>query len=243
MKYKGEKKKSRIIWDLRESRANESCSQGERIILPRLNDLGLAALQVYQDGDEPWLAGIDIKDAFMNIPAGSDKFMTVSAVPSPSGGEGGHELVIFDTLVFGSTSSPTLWGRYAAWLGRTLTCVEPEAVVQTYVDDPGFVLTRLLLWVRVAGYPIKLEKASGGKTLEWVGGKLTLNDELKEVEVSIPAEKVAKLQATTEELLGKPVIGARALRSFAGGLSFDDTPPATVLGQHLGGSGHGWRGG
>ena len=148
-------------------------NQGERIILPRLNDLGLAALQVYQDGDEPWLAGIDIKDAFMNIPAGSDKFMTVSAVPSPSGGEGGHELVIFDTLVFGSTSSPTLWGRYAAWLGRTLTCVEPEAVVQTYVDEPRFVLrgnlegaarqlTRLLLWVRVAGYPIKLERKPQG---------------------------------------------------------------------------------
>ena len=94
VKWKGEKKKSRIIWDLRESRANEACSQSERIILPRLNDLGLAASRAYRHGRVPWIAGIDIKDAFMNIPAGPDKFMTVSVVP----GEGdSQKLVIFDT--------------------------------------------------------------------------------------------------------------------------------------------------
>ena len=229
VKWKGDKKKSRIIWDLRESRANEACSQGERIILPRLNDLGTAASRVYRNGGTPWIAGIDIKDAFMNIPAGRDKFMTVSVVPGPE--EGSQGLVIFDTLVFGSTSSPTLWGRFAAWLGRSLACIEPGATIQTYVDDPGLILsgtleeaahqlTRLLLWVRVAGYPIKLEKAAGGKTMEWVGGKLTLRDDCGEVEVSIPAEKVAKLQKTTDEILGKSVVGARALRSYAGGLSF-----------------------
>ena len=105
------------------------------------------------------------------------------------------------------------------------------ATIQTYVDDPGFIvtgslaeaarqLTRLLLSVRVAGYPIKLEKASGGKSMEWVGGKLTLQDDNREVEVSIPADKVAKLQKTTEEILAKPVVGSRLLRSYAGGLSF-----------------------
>ena len=70
VKWKGEKKKSRIIWDLRESRANEACSQGERIILPRLNDLGMAAARAYRRGLVPWIAGIDIKDAFMNIRRG-----------------------------------------------------------------------------------------------------------------------------------------------------------------------------
>lgn len=123
---------------LRESGANTACSQGERIILPKLLDIGQAALRVYREGRTPWLAGIDIKDAFMNIPAGADKHMTVSAIPD---GRGGHRLVIFDALVFGSASSPTIWGRYAAWLGRTLVCVEPAADVETYVDDPGFVLS------------------------------------------------------------------------------------------------------
>ena len=228
VKYKGEKKKSRIIWDLRESGANLSCSQGERILLPRLLDLGLAGVRAYRAGQTPWLAGIDTKDAFMNIPAGADKRMTVSAIPTAAGA---HQLVIFDTLVFGSASSPTLWGRFAAWLGRTLVCVEPKADVQTYVDDPGFVLvgtldeaawqlTKLLLWVRVAGFPIKLEKASGGKSLEWVGATLTLKDDVGEVQISLPAEKVKKLQEANANIGSKPVVGARALRAHAGGLSF-----------------------
>lgn len=38
--------------------------------------------------------------------------------------------------------------------------------------------------------------------------------------MSIPAEKVRKLQETNDRLLKKPVVGARALRSYAGGLSF-----------------------
>ena len=228
VKYKGEKKKSRIIWDLRESGANLSCSQGERVLLPRLLDLGQAGVRAYKSGRTPWLAGIDIKDAFMNIPAGQDKRMTVSAIPTENGE---HQLVVFDTLVFGSASSPTLWGRFAAWLGRTLVCIEPEADVQIYVDDPGFVLvgeleeatrqlTKLLLWVRISGFPIKLEKASGGKSMEWVGATLTLKDLEQEVEISVPTEKVRKLTETNQGISSKPVVGARILRAHAGGLSF-----------------------
>ena len=74
------KKKSRIIWDLKESRANSICHQKERILLPRLLDLAQHALWTYRQGEdeEVWLAAVDIKDAFMNIPAGSDKYATVA---------------------------------------------------------------------------------------------------------------------------------------------------------------------
>lgn len=65
-------KKRRLIWDLRESKANAVCCQGERILLPRLLDLAQQATHVYRQGEEPWLAAI-VKDAFMNIPSGPDK--------------------------------------------------------------------------------------------------------------------------------------------------------------------------
>eukprot|EP00435_Cladocopium_sp_Y103_P007486 s5761_g2.t1 len=84
-----------------------SCA-GERIILPRLLDVANAAVDVYKAGSTPWLAVIDVRDAFMNIPAGDDKFATTAAI-DPQGE--GNKFVVFDTLVFGSASSPTLWGR------------------------------------------------------------------------------------------------------------------------------------
>ncbi|CAK9106255.1 Uncharacterized protein SCF082_LOCUS49493 [Durusdinium trenchii] len=223
-------KKSRIIWDLRESRANQLCNQGERILLPRLLDVAQQAIRVYRSGSTPWLAAVDIRDAFMNIPSGQDKRYTVAARPKP-GHEDQMELIIFDTLVFGAGSSPTLWGRYAAWLGRSCASIMPRASTQIYVDDPTFVLagtletasedlTTLLLWINVVGFPVKLAKAEGGKTISWVGAKLDLNDKDQTVRVTIPQDKVAKIQETTQLFLKRPVVGQKQLRSYAGMLSF-----------------------
>ena len=229
VKYNGEKKKCRVIWDLRESGANTHCSQGERIVLPRLLDLATLAVQKYRRRRSPWIAAVDIRDAFMNIPAGKDKFVTTAAIPRKQ--EEGHSIVIFDTLVFGAVSSPTIWGRMAAFLGRSWASVCPEVGTQIYVDDPAFILegnfdeaarslTTILLWASVLGFPIKWEKACGGKSITWVGACITLLDETSEVEVSIPADKVEKVQQQTQEFLSRPVIGFRKLRTYAGGLSF-----------------------
>ena len=78
----------------------------------------------------------------------------------------------------------------------------------------------MLLWASVAGFPIKWEKASGGKSMTWIGATITLSDEDQEVKISIPKEKVAKVQASTRDLIKKPVVGFRQLRSYAGNLSF-----------------------
>jgi hypothetical protein len=44
--------------------------------------------------------------------------------------------IIYDVLVFGSRSSPTIWGRFAALLGRILAATVPENRTHIYVDDP-----------------------------------------------------------------------------------------------------------
>ena len=225
-------KKARVIWDLRESSVNKACHQGERIILPRLLDVVSSALSSYRRGRPPYLAGVDIKDAFMNIPAGADRRFTVAAVPGSRNRAGKrHRLIIFNTLVFGSASSPTIWGRAAAWLGRSSAAVSP-ADLQCYVDDPIYVLDGpsaeaaagdlavILLWTAVCGYPIKLSKATGGKELEWVGAKIKCLDAEEAVVVTLPEAKIQALLADTNRFLAKPVVGARELRSYTGALSF-----------------------
>ena len=141
------------------------------------------------------------------------------------------ELIVFDTLVFGAASSPTIWGRFAAFLARTIVAVEPSVTCQIYVDDPAFALhgdkeeavsqlTTVLLWTNILGYPVKMSKAMGGKSISWIGAELNLLDEEAAVEVTISQQKVDKLVEVTEKFLSKPVVGARELRSYVGSLSF-----------------------
>lgn len=221
-------RKSRIIWDIRRSGANMCCHQGERIILPRLLDLAAGALEGYRNHQPCWVAVIDIKDAFLNIPVGKDRFALTAAKPKRKPQD---ELQVFDTLVFGAASSPTVWGRFAAWLGRTLSAIEPRASTQIFVDDPAFVLrgerdeaveqlTNILLWTAVAGFPVKLQKAVGGKDISWIGAQFELDDEGAAVRVSIPRDKINKLKETTEKFLKRPVVDSRELRSYAGSRSF-----------------------
>lgn len=64
--------KAKAIWDMRESGVNKLCSQGERLLLPKISDVIADALEVYKRGGKPQLLAVDIRDAFHNIPAGKD---------------------------------------------------------------------------------------------------------------------------------------------------------------------------
>ena len=130
-------KKSRVVWDLRRSGANSKCHQAERIVLPRLTDLAAAATRAYRSGKEPWLVALDVRDAFLNIPAGKDKAFTVAAKP---GADGQNQVIVCDTLVFGAKSSPTIWGRFASLLGRSWASIESAVRAQIYVDDPAMIV-------------------------------------------------------------------------------------------------------
>ena len=229
MKNRLGKKKSRIIWDLRESGVNRKCDQSERIVLPRLLDLVHSCLKLMREGKRPILAAADIEDAFHNVPAGQDRRYTVALAPME---DGKPCYVVYKVLVFGSRSSPTIWGRFAAFMGRTMSAVIPEAEGQVYVDDPVWVvpteggyspeqvMTKIYLWAAIMGYPLKLPKSVAGSRIKWIGAEIEIDNTENKVIVSIPEDKVSSLVATCEEFLKKPVIGTRALRSFAGSLAF-----------------------
>ena len=129
-------KKGRIIWDLRESKVNQRCDQAERVILPRLLDAAHDCLHLIREGEDPILVAVDIQDAFHNIPAGADKRYTVAAADV----DGVRHFIIYDVLVFGSRSSPTIWGRFAAFgphsAGRSAGTEEPGLRGRPDSGDP-----------------------------------------------------------------------------------------------------------
>ena len=203
VKFQGEerKKKSRIIWDLKESKVNEKCEPGERVVLPRLMDAVRDCEHLLRKKREPVFVAVDIQDAFHNVPAASDKRFTA--------------------------------GRFAALLGRYLMSIVPEITLQIYVDDPLMaipnedgqavrLLTVVLLATKILGYPIKLEKAKAGKSVQWIGAELLMDedDQGSFVQVSIPKEKIDSLLQEIERFLKAPVIGVKQLRAFAGAASF-----------------------
>ena len=227
VKVKESGRKARIIWDLRESQINSLCRQGERVILPRLRDAIMDANRIYRKGGLPRFLAVDITNAFHNVPAGRDRAYTAAAFETPEG----TKILIYDVLVFGSVSSPTIWGRFASWLTRTLVAVCPKLGTQTYADDPLITfdsrdpehqlqLGAALLWFAVTGFPIKLSKADSGSTVTWIGASIQTDDELQATRVTIPEEKIKELLNTCKRFLAKPVVGRKELRSFAGALSF-----------------------
>ena len=223
-----QKKKSRIIWDLRQSRVNLRCNQMERVTLPRLMDAVANILELMREGLEPILAAVDIENAFHNVPVGEDKKYTV-AMADMENRQPAH--IIYDVLVFGSRSSPTVWGRYAAFLGRALAATFEECRFQIYVDDPLLVipgvdgqapewLAKILVFTKTLGYPLKLSKAHAGREVKWVGATISVDNTERTVKVSIPEDKLQKLLTQLSGFLKAPVVGLRALRSFAGSMAF-----------------------
>ena len=80
-------------------------------------------------------------------------------------------------------------------------------------------LSAALIWMALAGYPVKLPKAKAGRAVEWIGAMVSIQPG-RAVRASIPKEKLEALKEQTAGFLAGSVIGVRQLRSYAGGLSF-----------------------
>ena len=123
---------------MRQSGVNGLVSQGERVLLPRLLDLvrdAVALSASCHQGETVTALVVDIEGAFHNVPhrASEKRFVCAQAFGA---------YYIFDVSVFGAKSAPTIWGRFAAWLGRSMSSLfDPSGFrVQIYVDDPAVVV-------------------------------------------------------------------------------------------------------
>ena len=170
------------------------------------------------------MLGTDVSEAFHRVPRHeSERQFTVAALAG--------RYYVRKVLVFGSSSASIVWGRYAAFLGRSTAAVvgTDPLRLQVYVDDPLYVClaeppraARLfsvaLLWARVAGYPLARHKIEGGLDLRWAGAQIILCP--ANVKIRIPKDGVAELLGIATGFLRGSVVGVRRLRSYAGILSF-----------------------
>ena len=138
---------------------------------------------------------------------------------------------VFRVLVFGSGSAPTVWGRYAAWLGRS-TCAVLNRFpfrMQMYVDDPVYsasgqqpearlTIASALLWAACAGFPFAWHKCDGGCSLRWVGAVASVSSDT--ASIIIPEDTAEKLAAACKKMLGTNTVSRKSLQEFAGRMSF-----------------------
>ena len=103
------------------------------------------------------ILGTDVSEAFHQVPLHESERQFIVALAG--------KYYVFKVLVFGSSSAPTVWGRYAAFLGRSTAAVvgTDPLRLQVYVDDPLYaclaeppraarLFSEALLWALVAGY-------------------------------------------------------------------------------------------
>ena len=214
--------KHRIVWDMSESGVNSQIIATERIVLPRPSDVVASVTQVQSlDGIE--FFGIDISDAFHQVPLHEAERRFTAA-------EFQGEYFVFVVLVFGSRSAPTVWGRFAAWLGRSTAAITRGDLlrVHTYVDDPLYILAgppRLrrrelqvaLLWALSAGFPLAWNKAESGTLVRWIGLVLSVCTHFFTIS---PAPDKAESMAKEIALISKcAMISSRRLRKLCGSLS------------------------
>ena len=129
--------KLRLIIDMLRSGVNAHARVHERIVLPRVSDLLadtldlLRAARAKPDESLEFLV-LDWEDAFHSIGVWDTEkpHQVVKGI--------GSTFVGYETVLFGGAGSPSVWGRAAAFLGRSGQALfdHDEARVQVYVDDP-----------------------------------------------------------------------------------------------------------
>jgi hypothetical protein len=137
----------------------------------------------------------------------------------------------FQVLAFGSASAPTVWGRFAAFVGRSTAAITQNLGVrlQMYVGDPLFItvgarkdsvdgLTVSLQWLSILGLPLAWHKSDGGHDVTWIFAAITVSPE--QACVTVPVEKLGDFLRSVDEVMHLAVIPRKALRSLTGKLSF-----------------------
>ena len=189
------------------STVNSAVQQGERVVLPRVTDFVKDAWDLSQNtpgGNQLWLFGTDISDAFHQVPLHPDEWRFTAAAFQ-------DKFYVFKE-VFGSASAPTVWGRFAAFAGRSTSAIVNTLGIrmQMYVDDPVFLatgtlpqaakgLTVALLWLNILGLPLAWNKSDGGKSITWIGARLSVSP--GHFTVTIPEDKIRDFIASIMDVL------------------------------------------
>ena len=221
-------RKTRLICDLRASRANELVKLFERLVLPRvsdvISDIRRLARLCGQSADGVELLVCDFRDAFHHM--GVLRVEQRHQVVQTPGG-----VWVYTSLTFGGAGSPLVWGRVAAWLGRVTASLYPPDLVRTeiFTDDPLVAVrgshkerrTRLkvilLLWSAL-GFRMSWRKLTLGKSAQWIGVRFDLQPDA--IIAGLLPSFAKKLLEEARAMLAETSVPMPRLRRFVGKASF-----------------------
>ena len=197
---------------------------GERIVLPRGVDLIKDVLDLRTGrGDLEFLTA-DFSDAFLNLSIEeAERGNAVILL-------GENNYAAYRGVPFGLATAPLLWGRVAAWIGRSSQAIHSQWQhrLQIYVDDPILVVKgnthqrnwlmaqTLALWAGL-GAKIALHKVAKGPYVKWIGANYKILP--RGVEVAIDQERISKLTEVVDTALQVKGL-LKDARSLAGELSW-----------------------
>ena len=216
--------KLRLIVDMLRSHVNDHVRLHERIVLPRIQDLISDAVH-FASFDDPEddmdMMVVDWEDAFHSMGV-IDEELPHQVVKGFDG-----EYIGYETVLFGGAGSPGVWGRGAAFLGRSGAALfRPDEVrLQIYVDAPwsiwrGARATRrrnramLLLWWLVLGPPLSWKKVQIGRNIRWIGVCVQLKEGF--VHVTLDEAFVLDLATEVTTILGLAWVSAGRLKKLVG---------------------------
>ena len=217
--------KVRNVLDLRRSGYNDGVQLRERIVLPRVKDLVEDVCDLKRcagNSEECYGMVADFEDAFHTLQVDPSEWRYLVARHPVKG------FVGYRTVLCGGAGCPLLWGRAAAFLGRSgqsLFC-ERELRTQIYVDDPATIvrgsLTKarecaaLLLWWWLAlGLQISWKKGSFGQEFRWIGVSVDLRF-WDSVVISLPRSFADSVLELIAGILGKTSVPIEAIQRLAG---------------------------
>ena len=223
IKFKGKKRKVRLIHDLSRGGVNQTVVISERVVLPRASDVfeSVHALAGTCQGDRVLtFLSLDFKDAFKHLQISEDERRYCSGWSSLG-------WFAYKVLLFGIMSGPLLWCRVSALIMRLTQAVFPnDLAISCFVDDPLFTLagtpkqTRImaavtiLLW-RSLGFKLSLPKGMIGRFVDWIGFSFQLTH--TQLVAKIEEDKITDLLATIEQFEAEPsYIDRKQLRAFTG---------------------------
>ena len=217
--------KVRNVLDLRRSGYNEHVALAERVVLPRMKDLvddavGLAKGLRHDESIYGMIA--DFEDAFHTLSVEPNEWKYLIARHPVAG------FVGYRTVLCGGAGCPLLWGRAAAFLGRSAQSMfqEHELRTEIFVDDPATLITgdlgtarwrgALLLWWWLAlGLKVSWRKGVFGKSFKWIGIDVNLNA-ATEINLKIPRAFADSISDLAKECLDMKAIPSNILQKLAG---------------------------
>lgn len=218
--------KVRFVVDMLRSGINGLTKMAERIVLPRGEDLIESILDLWETSqpcDSVELMVVDFVDAFFNLQINEDERGYVTVTDN-------KDYYVYKGLAFGLSCAPLLWGRVAAWLGRSAQAVSPPQRLrcQIYVDDPVIAtigtpqeriraLARVLLLWLTLGARLAWPKASLGTSVQWIGATYIVQPQ--GVTATIDAKRIQSLDAKAACHLASRGMTS-GVRSFAGEMSW-----------------------